>query len=409
MVLSFRPLFRGCLVYFSVSCQHIHFLGFFSSSSSLSDFTLNYTYLPHVGFETILHKQMESGGRFYSVDEFNLDPKWLVDPKHLYVGPRIGEGAHAKVYEGKYKNQIVAIKIVHKGETTEEIAKREDRFAREVAMLSRVQHKNLVKFIGACKEPVMVIVTELLSGGTLRKYLLNMRPKCLDTHVAIGFALDISRAMECLHSHGIIHRDLKPDNLLLTEDHGTVKLADFGLAREESLTEMMTAETGTYRWMAPELYSTVTLRQGEKKHYNHKVDAYSFAIVFWELLHNKVPFEGMSNLQAAYAAAFKNVRPSADHLPEELAVILTSCWQEDANARPNFTQIIQMLLNYLYTVSPPTPAIPSRIFTSENTVLPPESPGTSSLMAKRDDTGDTPRVKDEIKPNGFLCCFSQCY
>jgi hypothetical protein len=44
---------------------------------------------------------MESGGRFYSVDEFNLDPKWLVDPKHLYVGPRIGEGAHAKVYEGK--------------------------------------------------------------------------------------------------------------------------------------------------------------------------------------------------------------------------------------------------------------------------------------------------------------------
>ncbi|KAK2442954.1 hypothetical protein P8452_21353 [Trifolium repens] len=352
---------------------------------------------------------MESGGRFYSVDEFNLDPKWFIDPKHLYVGPRIGEGAHAKVYEGKYKNQIVAIKIVHKGETTEDIAKREDRFAREVAMLSRVQHKNLVKFIGACKEPVMVIVTELLSGGTLRKYLLNMRPKCLDTHVAIGFALDIARAIECLHSHGIIHRDLKPDNLLLTEDHRTVKLADFGLAREESLTEMMTAETGTYRWMAPELYSTVTLRQGEKKHYNHKVDAYSFAIVFWELLHNKVPFEGMSNLQAAYAAAFKNVRPSADHLPEELAVILTSCWQEDANARPNFTQIIQMLLNYLYTVSPPEPAIPSRIFTSENTVLPPESPGTSSLMAKRDDTGDTPRGKDEIKPNGFLCCFSQCY
>lgn len=56
----------------------------------------------------------------------------------------------------------------------------------------------------------MVIVTELLLGGTLRKYLLNMRPKCLDVRVAIGFALDIARAMECLHSHGIIHRDLKP-------------------------------------------------------------------------------------------------------------------------------------------------------------------------------------------------------
>lgn len=45
-----------------------------------------------------------------------------------------------------------------------------------------------------------------------------------------------------------------PDNLILTADHKTVKLADFGLAREETLTEMMTAETGTYRWMAPEVF-----------------------------------------------------------------------------------------------------------------------------------------------------------
>lgn len=75
---------------------------------------------------------------------------------------------------------------------------------------------SLKQFIGACKEPVMVIVTELLQGGTLRKYLLNLRPACLETRVAIGFALDIARGMECLHSHGIIHRDLKPGkNIIL--------------------------------------------------------------------------------------------------------------------------------------------------------------------------------------------------
>lgn len=66
------------------------------------------------------------------------------------------------------------------------------------------------QFIGACKEPMMVIVTEILTGGSLRKYMLNKRPGSLDLHVAIGFAIDIARAMECLHSHGIIHRDLKP-------------------------------------------------------------------------------------------------------------------------------------------------------------------------------------------------------
>ncbi|GAB4860817.1 hypothetical protein Ancab_035979 [Ancistrocladus abbreviatus] len=204
---------------------------------------------------------------------------------------RVDFELHSMGIACRYKSHNVAVKIVQRGETPEQIARREAHFARE--------------FIGACKEPMMVIVTELLLGGTLRKYLINMRPRCLDTRVAIGFAVDIARAMECLHSHGIIHRDLKPENLILTADHRTVKLVDFGLAREELLTEMMTAETGTYRWMAPELYSIVTLRQGEKKHYNNKVDACSFAIVLWELVHNKLPFEGMSNLQAACAAAFK--------------------------------------------------------------------------------------------------------
>ncbi|KAM1015050.1 hypothetical protein ACFX1T_044783 [Malus domestica] len=204
---------------------------------------------------------------------------------------------------------------------------------------------------------------------------------------------------------------LFPENLILTADQKTVKLADFGLAREESLTEMMTAENGTYRWMAPELYSTVTLRHGEKKHYNHKVDAYSFAIVLWELIHNKLPFEGMSNLQAAYAAAFKNVRPSAESLPKDLALIVTSCWKEDPNDRPNFTQIIQMLLHYLSTISAPAPAIPQRIFKSENAVLPPESPGTSSLMTTHNDSGETPKTNTDMedKPKGFFSCFSQCY
>ncbi|XP_057530551.1 serine/threonine-protein kinase STY13 [Amaranthus tricolor] len=349
---------------------------------------------------------MGSENGFYSIQEFNLDAKWLIDAKHLFVGPKIGEGAHAKVYEGKYKNQDVAIKIVNKGETPEEKAKREGRFAREVAMLSKVQHKNLVKFIGACKEPFMVIVTELLLGGTLRKYLLNLRPNCLETKVAIGFALDIARAMECLHSHGIIHRDLKPENLILTSDQKTVKLADFGLAREESVTEMMTAETGTYRWMAPELYSTVTLRRGDKKHYTHKVDAYSFAIVLWELVHNKLPFEGMSNLQAAYAAAFKNVRPSAENLPEDLSKIVTSCWAEDPNARPNFSQIIQMLLHYLSTSSP-KPMIPPQIVFPENGS---ESPATNTLMTVRHRTGESFRVTDmENKQRSFFFCFKECY
>nr|GEW76689.1 serine/threonine-protein kinase HT1 [Tanacetum cinerariifolium] len=70
--------------------------------------------------------------------------------------------------------------------------------------IGRIHYRPL-SFIGACKETIMVIVSELLLGGTLWKYLMNIRPRNLDTRVAISFALDIAHAMECLHSYGIIH------------------------------------------------------------------------------------------------------------------------------------------------------------------------------------------------------------
>lgn len=337
--------------------------------------------------------------------DFQFDDKWLIDPKLLFVGPKIGEGAHAKVYEGKYKEKNVAIKIIQLGDTPEERAKQEGRFAREITLLSRVQHKNLVKFIGACKESMMVVVTELLVGGSLRKYMMSLRPKRIDMRVALAFALDIAQVMECLHGNGIIHRDLKPDNLLLTADQKKVKLADFGLAREETLTEMMTAETGTYRWMAPELYSTVTLRRGEKKHYDNKVDVYSFSIVLWELLTNRMPFEGMSNLQAAYAAAFKNVRPSVENLPEELVFILQCCWAEDPNLRPNFTQIVRMLSAFLISLPTPQTTPPPLIVASKTSSPPMESSGTSSL---EETSQQNINAKLENSSRGLLLCFGNC-
>ncbi|KAJ8477832.1 hypothetical protein OPV22_021559 [Ensete ventricosum] len=298
----------------------------------------------------------------------DIDEKLLIDPKLLYIGSKIGEGAHGKVYEGKYHNQIVAIKVLNGGSTPEEKVTLQARFIREVNMMSRVQHENLVKFIGACKDPFMVIATELLPGMSLKKYLSSIQPKQLDLHKAISFALDIARAMDCLHANGIIHRDLKPDNLLLTANQKNVKLIDFGLAREETVTEMMTAETGTYRWMAPELYSTVTLRRGEKKHYTNKVDVYSFGIVLWELLTNRMPFEGMSNLQAAYAAAFKQMRPPLpEDTPPELVFIVQSCWVEDPSTRPSFSQIIRMLNAFLYTLPPAPSPVPDAMPAVMNT------------------------------------------
>ncbi|GMP86109.1 hypothetical protein CsSME_00039021 [Camellia sinensis var. sinensis] len=171
----------------------------------------------------VLRKSVEDDPKLVSQNgsitapQLTIDDSLLVDPKLLFIGSKIGEGAHGKVYEGRYGDRIVAIKVLHRGNNLEEKAALEGRFAREVNMMSRVKHENLVKFIGACKDPLMVIVTELLPGMSLRKYLVSIRPNQLDLHVAISYALDIARAMDCLHANGIIHRDLKPGTLWLVK------------------------------------------------------------------------------------------------------------------------------------------------------------------------------------------------
>lgn len=68
------------------------------------------------------------------------------------------------------------------------------------------------QFIGACVEPVMMIVTELVRGGTLSRYLHGIRPTVLDQKIALTYAVEISKVMQFLHANGIIHRDLKPGN-----------------------------------------------------------------------------------------------------------------------------------------------------------------------------------------------------
>ncbi|KAK1588408.1 hypothetical protein Q3G72_023015 [Acer saccharum] len=313
---------------------------------------------------------------------FNIEQSLLVDPGHVYVekmiglvltvefwvvlvmakpfvglflGNRIGNKfrlIHLEEEAEKdfYKNKAVAVKIIQPAKTSAVTREHKEKFQREVNLLARMKHDNILKFIGASVEPTMVILTELVRGDTLQKFLWNRRPGRLDEKLSLSLALSIARAMEYLHANGIIHRDLKPSNILLTEDTKEIKLADFGLAREEIMDEM-TCEAGTYRWMAPELFSRDPIPNGVKKHYDHKVDVYSFAIVMWELMTNKVPFKGRDNISVAYAAS-KNQRPSLENLPEEVVTLLRSCWDEDPKVRPEFSEITVTLTKLLEKLCP---------------------------------------------------------
>ncbi|WOK94082.1 serine/threonine-protein kinase HT1-like isoform X1 [Canna indica] len=274
--------------------------------------------------------------RFPTESLENYD-EWTIDLRKLNMGMAFAQGAFGKLYRGTYDGEDVAIKLLEKPENDPERAQlMEQQFGQEVMMLANLKHPNIVRFIGACRKPmVWCIVTEYAKGGSLRQFLMKRQNRSVPLKLAVKQALDIAKGMEYVHGLGSIHRDLKSDNLLIFADK-SIKIADFGVARIEVKTEGMTPETGTYRWMAPEMI--------QHRPYNHKVDVYSFGIVLWELITGMLPFQNMTAVQAAFAVVNKGVRPiiPQDCLPA-LGEIMTRCWDANPDVRPSFTEIVRML------------------------------------------------------------------
>ncbi|KAL8115790.1 hypothetical protein AgCh_022334 [Apium graveolens] len=257
---------------------------------------------------------------------------WEIDSQDLIFDHKVASGSYGDLYRGTYCSQEVAIKVLKAECVTEEMQR---EFAQEVYIMRKVRHKNVVQFIGACtKPPNLSIVTEYMSGGSVYDYL-HKQKGTFKLPSILKVAIDISKGMNYLHHNNIIHRDLKAANLLMDENE-VVKVADFGVARVRAQSGVMTAETGTYRWMAPEVI--------EHKPYDHKADIYSFGIVVWELLTGKLPYENITPVQAAVGVVQKGLRPTIPkHTLPKLADLLENCWQQDPVLRPDFTEIIRIL------------------------------------------------------------------
>ncbi|XP_021889350.1 serine/threonine-protein kinase HT1-like isoform X3 [Carica papaya] len=195
--------------------------------------------------------------RFPTEGLANYD-EWTIDLRKLNMGVAFAQGAFGKLYRGTYNGEDVAIKILERPENSPEKAQvMEQQFQQEVTMLATLKHANIVRFIGACRKPmVWCIVTEYAKGGSVRQFLARRQNRAVPLKLAVKQALDVARGMAYVHGLGFIHRDLKSDNLLISADK-SIKIADFGVARIEVQTEGMTPETGTYRWMAPSMPQNV--------------------------------------------------------------------------------------------------------------------------------------------------------
>ncbi|XP_052191008.1 serine/threonine-protein kinase CTR1 isoform X2 [Diospyros lotus] len=276
----------------------------------------------------------------------NLEPSlamdWLeISWDELHIKERIGAGSFGTVHRAEWHGSDVAVKVLTVQDFHDEQLK---EFLREVAIMKRVRHPNVVLFMGAVTQrPHLSIVTEYLPRGSLYRLIHRPSPgEIMDQRRRLRMALDVAKGINYLHclSPPIVHWDLKSPNLLV-DKNWTVKVCDFGLSRFKANTFIPSKSVaGTPEWMAPEFL------RGEPS--NEKSDVYSFGVILWELVTMQQPWSGLSPAQVVGAVAFQNRRLA---IPQNTSPILASlmetCWADNPAERPSFGSIVETLKKLL--------------------------------------------------------------
>ena len=197
---------------------------------------------------------------------------------------QIGSGGMAVVYKAKCHrlNRMVAIKILRENLMVDDDIRR--RFHDEAQAVAMLSSPNIVSVYDVGQfEGADYIVMELIEGITLKEYM-QKRGSELNWREALHFMTQIMQALRHAHSRGIVHRDIKPQNIMVLRD-GSVKVADFGIARIMDSQKTLTREAfGSVHYVSPE--------QAKGIHVDARSDIYSAGVVLYEMLTCRLPFDG---------------------------------------------------------------------------------------------------------------------
>ena len=250
----------------------------------------------------------------------------------------IASGGMASVYRARDQvlEREVALKIIHPHLATDKSFV--EKFRREAKMAASLSHPNLVNvFDQGTDNQIIFLVMEFVPGINLRDALNDHG--ALPPDRALEILEPLTSGLAAAHSAGILHRDLKPENVFLS-DNGTVKLGDFGLAREITSHTQTGSVVGTAAYLSPEL-----VLRGQA---DARSDIYSLGVMAFELLTGKQPYGGDQAVQIAYQHANSNIpAPSSLNpgVPELLDEIVLWATARNPNDRPKSAQELMPIIS----------------------------------------------------------------
>ena len=242
---------------------------------------------------------------------------------------KIGRGGFSTVWSCRFQDRVCAAKVIS---TDLLSATSADLLENEIRIWRSLAHDNLVRLIDVRRRPnecilICELLADTLSERHCRMLRLGTKPRIL---TILNGLEQIIMGMVYIHNLNLLHRDLKAENILLTSDQETYKIGDFGLVRSVEGHDK-TAETGSYRHMAPEVI--------RHEPYGKTCDIYSFSMLMYEMLTLSLPFPHRTPVDVALGVACRAERPPLPPFPDDVLSILTDCWAQNADTRPSFAEL----------------------------------------------------------------------
>jgi len=276
----------------------------------------------------------------------------LIDNRYL-LQRQIASGGMATIYAGldTRLDRPVAVKIMHAHLANDEAFV--SRFIKEAKATAALSHPNIVSIQdqgwNEGGPPAVFLVMELVEGSTLRDYLNEKGSVTVEQ--TFQLITPVLSALSAAHRIGIIHRDIKPENILISKD-GRIKVADFGLARNITMGQTMTAESsvvlGSVSYLSPE--------QVQRGVADARSDIYAVGIILFEMLTGSKPYSGETPIQIAYRHVndrIPNIQTIKNEIPTSMAELVYEATAPNPDQRPkNAEELLNKLREIQAQIDP---------------------------------------------------------